>query len=155
LRIADATDEVYFFRDYALVDRVDPSDSDEEESTEPGWEIEIYKYGDALPTAEILLGDSRVQIEEDGTIVEEIDPESHGIDVNAVETDEEEDEEPGPEDTDASGTDEDESEGVVLTTKGLQSIGQFRTTNSVIRDYKVDITQDLIVTSERWLKGKA
>jgi len=144
-------DEVYFFRDYALVDRIDPSDSDDEE--EPGWEIEIYKYGDASPTAEILPGDSRVQIEEDGTIVEEIDPESHGIDVNAVETDEE-DEEPGPEDTDASGTDEDESEGVALTTKGLQSVGQFRTTNPFITDYKVDITQDLIVTSEQWLKGK-
>jgi hypothetical protein len=154
LRIVDAMDDVYFFRDYALADRADPSDSEDEENTESGWEIEIYKYGDAPPTPETLPGESRVQIEEDGTIVEEIDPESHGIDVNAVETDEE-DEEPGPEETDASGTDDDESEGVVvLTTEGLHSVGRFRTTNSFITAYKVDITQDLIITSEQWLRSK-
>lgn len=155
LQIVDALDDVYCFRDYVVVDRTDPSDSEDEDTTEAGWEIQIYKYGNApvpLPTAS---GESGVEIEEDGTIVEEIDAEAHGIDVNAVETDEEDEEEPGPEDSEAEENDSDESgEGAALTTEGVHSVGQFRTTNSFMTAYKVDIAQDLIITSEQWLRAK-
>lgn len=132
-------------------------DEDDDEGGDEEWEIEVYKYGDLPVEEQADPKDPVLEVEEDGTVVEEIDAESHGIDVNALETDEEDDGADEPENS-GSGSSEEESDSdedvTVLETEGVHSVGQFRTNNSFISSYKVDIAQDLIVTSERWLKSK-
>ncbi|PVG02542.1 hypothetical protein CPB86DRAFT_780497 [Serendipita vermifera] len=149
ISIIEALDDVYFFRDYVIIDRIDEPLSDDDEENVP-WEIEVFKYG-GLPTSS-QDGGAILEVEEDGTIVEEIDPEAHGIDVNAIETEDED--EDVPENSDSEDN-TDESDGALLmTTEGVHSIGVFHGNNSSMSAYRVDITQDLIITAERWQKSK-
>ncbi|KAG8815735.1 hypothetical protein FRC17_000602 [Serendipita sp. 399] len=151
IRIVEALGDVYFFHDRVVIDRADESDSDDED-LEAEWELEVFKYGDAAAQGEGII----LEVEEDGTIVEEIDAEAHGIDVDAIATDEEDDDD----EPEQSGSDEDESdeeeEGdiVIMQTEGVHSVATFRTTNSEMSAYKVDISQDLVITAERWLRSK-
>lgn len=153
IRILNATDDVYFLHGYALVDRVDASDSEDDEPEQPGWEIEAFKYGGESASSLIASGEGVIEIEEDGTVVEEIDAESHGIDVNAIETDDEDEEVPGNSDSEDNDTD-DEDALIILETQGLQSVGMFRTSNSFMSAYRVDPAQDLLITAEEWLRSK-
>ena len=151
MRILDAMDDTFFLHGYAIVDRFDASDSEDEEPGHPGWEIEVLKYGGDAASQMIASGEGVIEIEDDGTIVEEIDAESHGIDVNTIETDDEDEE--GPDNNDSE-NDSDDAEPVLLETEGLQSVGLFRTTNSFMTAYRIDPVQDLIITAEQWLRGK-
>jgi hypothetical protein len=152
MRILNATDDTFFLHDYAVVDRIDPSDSEDDEPDQSGWEIEVFKYGGDFASQIITSGEGLIEIEDDGTIVEEIDAETHGIDVNTIETDDEDEE--GPDSTDSEDNDSDDDDLVLLETEGLQSVGIFRTTNSFMTAYRVDLAQDLIITAEQWLRGK-
>lgn len=156
MRIINATDDIYFFRDHVIIDRTneeDSDDSDDEDEGEMSWELEVFKYGDEPPAAETDSNDPGVEIEEDGTVVEEIDPETHGIDVDAIETDEEDEDEDAPENSDNGGSTA-ESEEQWVEMEGLYSIAQFHTGNSFMSAYKADVSQDLVITGEQWLKGK-
>ena len=152
MRILNATDDTFFLHDYAVVDRIDPSDSEDEEPEQSGWEIEVLKYGGDAVSRIIASGEGVIEIEDDGTIVEEIDAETHGIDVNTIETDDEDEE--GPDNSDSEANDSDNDELILLETEGLQSVGLFRTTNSFMSAYRIDPAQDLIITAEQWLRGK-
>jgi hypothetical protein len=151
MRIVGATEDIYFFHEHVIVDRVeeeDSDDSDDEEAGDTTWELEVYKYGE--PPGGSDSNDLGVEIEEDGTVVEEIDPDAHGIDVNDIETDDE-DEENGPENSDSEGSAENNE---WAETEGLHGVAKFRTGNSFLNAYKADVSQDLVITGEQWLKGK-
>ncbi|KAG9054053.1 hypothetical protein FS842_006328 [Serendipita sp. 407] len=152
LSIVEALRDMYFYHDRVIIDRADESDS-EDEDLETGWELEVFKYGEQDPPQnEAVI----LEVEEDGTIVEEIDAETHGIDVDAIETDEEEEdgEEPDQSETEEESEDDDDQEIIIMQTEGVHSVASFRTTNSEMSAYKVDISQDLVVTAERWLRSK-
>lgn len=150
--ILNATDDTFFFHDRVVVDRIDPSDSEDDEPEQSGWEIEVFKYGGDAISQVIASREGVIEVEEDGTIVEEIDAETHGIDVNEIETDDEGEE--VPDNSDSEDNETSDTELLLLETRGLQSTGIFHTTNSLVTAYRVDPAQDLIITAEEWLRGK-
>jgi hypothetical protein len=152
IRIIEALDDVYFFRDHVIIDRVDEPPSDSDEDGDNPWEIEVFKYGDS-PQHTVPQMDGRIlEVEEDGTIVEEIDPETHGIDVNAIETEDEDEDE--PENSDSEDNTDESNEDLVVSTEGVHSIGLLHINSSSMSAYRVDITQDLIITAEQWQRSK-
>lgn len=157
MKIFDLSDDIWFFDQHILVDRVH-DDSETDEAEEEGWELEVFGYGDPSQEETEAVGAlqqlfENIQIQADGTVVEEIDAESHGIDVDAVETDDEDEEEANGEEGEGIEDAEDEDV-VILTNEGVHTIEQFRTNSSALLCYKADPAQDLVIIAEEWLRGK-
>ncbi|CAG7854663.1 SubName: Full=Uncharacterized protein {ECO:0000313/EMBL:CCA70496.1} [Serendipita indica DSM 11827] len=149
LRIIEPMDDIYFFNQKVIVSRYDDSDDEDMiDDLDRQWDIEVFGYGapEAVDDGDI------VEIDEDGAIVEEIDPESHGIDVNAIETDEEDSDGEAPSQSGSEDSNSDDIE--ILENEGIHTTGLLRVTTSTLRTNQVDITQDLIITAEKWLRSK-
>jgi hypothetical protein len=155
--IADPPDDILFYEQFAVVDRQE--DEDDDELFEPGWELEVLTFGEtpdgeeggASANENRLDGDGEnaLKVDIDGAVVQEI-TDTTGIDLEAVETEDVDD------DGEVVEEDDNEEGGTeALENKGVHSIAEFRTANSTLNTYKVDTRQDLIITSEEWIKAKA
>ena len=153
--IADPPDDILFYEQFAVVDR--QPDEDDDELFEPGWELEVLTFGETPNDGMVVDsnnngtdedGEKVLEVDVDGAVIEEI-TDTTGIDMEAVETEDIDD------DGEVVVVDDDEEDGIVLENKGVHSAAEFKTTNSTLNTYKVDVRQDLVVTSEEWRKGKA
>jgi len=156
--IADPPDDILFYEQFAVVDR-QPDDDDDE--FEPGWELEVLTFGetpsdrgagaDGSDDETGEDGQKVLEVDIDGAVIEEI-TDTTGIDLEAVETEDEDDDGDLMEE---DGSEEGGAETIVLENKGVHSIAEFKTGSSTLNTYKVDTRQDLIITSEEWRKAKA